>query len=186
MPANRCSNADCDYFDRPLPHNTECCPGCGKSLGNVITYTPPPPGSQPPERPIPPENTDYQPRFPDIPPTPVQPPRPVRPVLKLIHTITGREFPLLAEEGYIGRRSQIHGTPGIDLLGIPHERVVSRSHARVFWDWNKNSYMILDTSRNGCYLNGNQLSQGVNYPLSNGDSLQLGQEGLVQFKIVVV
>ncbi|MHC5825514.1 MAG: FHA domain-containing protein, partial [Nostoc sp.] len=115
-----------------------------------------------------------------------QPPRPVLPVMRLIHTTTGREFRFSAEEGYIGRRSQIHGTiPEIDLVGIPHESVVSRSHARIFWDWNQNTYMILDTSRNGSYLNGNQLSQGVNYRLNNGDSLQLGQDGLVQLKIVV-
>ncbi|MBF2064590.1 MAG: FHA domain-containing protein [Calothrix sp. C42_A2020_038] len=216
MPANKCSNSCCEYFNRPLPNNMECCPGCGRPLGNVIAsaptsnptptnlnfsqrqvqppqqqsqpYQPPqPPKPQPyPPQPINSEYTDYQPHSPYIEPTPAQPPRSVRPVLKLIHMTTGREFRLSGEEGHIGRRSQIHGTvPEIDLVGIPHEGVVSRSHARVFWDWNQNTYMILDTSRNGSYLNGHLLAQGVNYRLSNGDYLQLGQEGLVQFRIMV-
>lgn len=214
MPANKCSNSGCEYFNRLLPNNMECCPGCGRPLGNVIAsaptsnpaptnpnfvsnrqvkpdqpqpYQPQPYQPQPYQpQPINSEYTDYQPRSPYIEPTPAQPPRPDRPVLKLIHTTTGREFRLSGEEGHIGRRSQIHGTvPEIDLVGIPNEGVVSRSHARVFWDWNQNTYMILDTSRNGCYLNNNLLSQGVNYRLSNGDSLQLGQEGLVQFTVIV-
>ncbi|PAX60084.1 FHA domain-containing protein [Brunnivagina elsteri] len=209
MPANKCSNSGCEYFNRPLPNNMECCPGCGRPLGNVIASAPaqstPPPATpnvvsyrqqvqapqpsqqQPFQQQILSENTDYQPHSPYIQPTPAQPPRLVRPVLKLIHTATGREFSFPGEEGHIGRRSQIHGTiPEIDLVGIPHEGVVSRSHARIFWDWNQNSYMILDTSRNGCYLNRNPLSPGVNYRLSNGDSLQLGQDGLVCFTVLLV
>ena len=200
MPANKCSNSGCEYFNRPLPNNMECCPGCGRPLGNVIASAPvqstPPPTpnytssrQQPPQpqpQPITTEHTDYQSRPAYFQPTPVQPPRPVRPLLKLIHTATGREFRLPGEEGIIGRRSQVHGTvPDIDLVGIPNEGVVSRSHARVFWDWNQSAYMILDTSRNGSFLNGNLLSQGVNHWLSNGDSLQLGQEGMVRFTVVV-
>ncbi len=207
MPANKCSHPSCEYFNRPLPNNMECCPGCGRPLNNVIASTPSssPPAATPnfvspqppqpspqqsPQSPfsqkIPSENTNYQPRSPYIQPTPAPPPRSVRPVLKLIHTTTGREFLFSGEEGYIGRRSQIHGTiPEIDLVGIPHENVVSRSHARVFWDWNQNTYMIVDTSRNGSYLNGNPFSQGVNYRLSHGDSLQLGQDGLVCFTVLL-
>ncbi len=200
MPANKCSNSGCEYFNRPLPNNMECCPGCGRPLGYVIASAPaqstPPPTPnytssrqvQPPPQPqpIPSEHTDYQPRPPYLQPTPARPPRPVRPLLKLIHVTTGREFRFPGEEGCIGRRSQIHGTvPDIDLVGIPNEGVISRSHARIFWDWNQNAYMILDTSRNGSFLNGNLLSQGVNYRLSNGDSLQLGQEGMVRFTVVV-
>jgi hypothetical protein len=199
MPANKCSNSGCEYFNRLLPNNMECCPGCGRPLGNVIAApaqsTPPPqPRPIPPQpqpispqpQPVSSEYTDYQPRSPYFQPTPAQPPRPVRPLLKLIHVTTGREFRFPGEEGYIGRRSQIHGTvPDIDLVGIPNEGVVSRSHARIFWDWTQSAYMILDTSRNGSFLNGNLLSQGVNHRLSNGDSLQLGQEGMVRFTVVV-
>ncbi len=193
-----CSNSGCEYFNRPLPNNMECCPGCGRPLGNVVASapvqsTPPAPipnyissGQVQPSQPIPSEHTDYEPRPSYSQPTPVQPPRRVRPLLKLIHVTTGREFRFPGEEGYIGRRSQIHGTvPDIDLVGIPNEGVVSRSHARIFWDWNQSAYMILDTSRNGSFLNGNLLSQGVNHRLSNGDSLQLGQEGMVRFTVVV-
>lgn len=179
----------------------ECCPGCGRPLGNVIASpqpvepspTPTPNyvsyrevSATPPQTPIPqkprpispqpiaPEETNYQPR------------PPVRPVLKLIHVTTGQEFRLPGERGCIGRRSQQKGTvPEIDLTGIPSDDVISRSHAQVFWDWNQKSYMISDTSRNGMYLNGNLLARGINYRLSNGDSLQLGQENLVLFTVVV-
>lgn len=210
MPANKCSNSGCEYFNRPLPNNMECCPGCGRPLGNVVASatvqsTPPPtpnytssrpvqppqpqpipPQQQPQPQPIASEHTNYQPHSPYNQPTPVPPPRSVRPLLKLIHVTTGREFRFPGEEGIIGRRSQIHGTvPDIDLVGVPDEGVVSRSHARIFWDWNQSAYMILDTSRNGSFLNGNLLSQGVNHRLSNGDSLQLGQEGMVRFTVVM-
>jgi pSer/pThr/pTyr-binding forkhead associated (FHA) protein len=46
--------------------------------------------------------------------------------------------------------------------------------------------MIVDTSTNGVYLNGNLLNSGVSYRILNGDSLQLGQDGLVTFTVSVV
>jgi pSer/pThr/pTyr-binding forkhead associated (FHA) protein len=160
----------------------EFCPGCGRPLGNIIA--PPQPvkpsfpqtpnyisSPQSPATPIPQNPSIRQPIQPEE--TSYQPRPAARPVLKLIHLTTGREFYLPGERGCIGRRSQIHGTiPEIDLVGIPNEGVVSRSHAQIFWDCNQHNYTILDTSKNGCYLNGNLLSQGVNYPLSNGDSQQ--------------
>jgi pSer/pThr/pTyr-binding forkhead associated (FHA) protein len=75
--------------------------------------------------------------------------------------------------------------PEIDLTGIPEEGIISRRHARIFWDWSQNAYMIVDTSTNGVYLNGNLLNSGVSYRILNGDSLQLGQDGLVTFTIAV-
>jgi hypothetical protein len=45
----------------------------------------------------------------------------------------GQEFYLSGEDGYIGRRGQNSTTtPAIDLTGIAHEGIVSRSHARVY------------------------------------------------------
>jgi FHA domain len=192
MPANRCPNSSCEYFNRVLPNNAKVCPMCGTPLGNVIASVPVQPQqnvvpyTSPPE-PIPPEQTDFQAIIPYLQPIPAPPPRPSRPVLKLIHTTTGREFRLPGEEGSIGRRSQVHGTiPEIDLTGIPNEGIVSRSHVRVFWDWNQNTYSIIDTSKNGTYLNGTLLSPGVHYRLNQGDLLQLGQDRLVCLTVAVI
>ncbi|WP_246275439.1 FHA domain-containing protein [Brasilonema bromeliae] len=198
MPANRCPNPNCEYFNRALPNNAKVCPWCSTPLGNVIPSTPSnPTNSQPvqPQAPIqeqpsyqpPPYATQYQQREYSPPTPPVYNATPPRlPVLKLVHS-TGREFQLRSEGGSIGRRSQNMPTPPeIDLTGIPHEGIVSRRHARIFWDWSQNAYMIVDTSTNGVYLNGNLLNSGVSYRILNGDSLQLGQDGLVTFMIAVM
>lgn len=197
MPANRCPNPTCEYFNRALPNNAKVCPWCSTPLGNIIPPAPNnPPTQQPPQQPPPPEqppnqsapdySTQYQQRS-YVAPTPQQyTPPPRLPVLKLIHS-TGREFSLSGEVGSIGRRTQSMPTPPeIDLSGIPQEGIVSRRHARVFWDWQQNTYMIVDTSVNGIYLNGNLLNSGVSYRLSNGDLLQLGQDNLIVFKVVVM
>jgi hypothetical protein len=157
MPANRCPNPSCEYFNRALPNNAKVCPWCSTPVGNVVSPTPqppsqPPPNQQPPaqyQRPatdqpnyqVPQQapvhySTVYQPRVAYPPTPPVYTPPPQRaPVLKLIHS-TNREFNLIGEGGYIGRRSQSPGIapPEIDLTGIPSEGIVSRRHARVDWD----------------------------------------------------
>jgi hypothetical protein len=132
---------------------------CGTLLGNVVASAPAPDNQAPP-------------------------PRLARPAITLIHA-SGREFPLPSEEGYIGRRGQTSGTvPEIDLMGIPNEGIVSRSHARIYWDWSQNTYMLVDNnSRNGTYLNGNPLSPKIQYRLNHGDTLQLGQNNLVSFTV---
>lgn len=197
MPANRCPNPSCEYFNRALPNNAKVCPWCSTPLGNVIPSTPSNPTNPQPVQPPPiAEQPSYQPpnhatqhqQGGYSPPTSPVPylPSPRLPVLKLVH-YTGREFHLRSESGSIGRRSQSMPTPPeIDLTGIPQEGVVSRRHARIFWDWSQNAYMIVDTSTNGIYLNGNLLNSGVSYRILNGDSLQLGQDGLVTFTIAVM
>ncbi len=213
MPANRCPNPSCEYFNRALPNNAKVCPWCSTPIGNVVNPTPQPPTqsqpSQPPiqqppiqqppsqyQRPVTDQpnyqvpqqapvdySTVYQPRVPYPPTPPVYTPPPQRaPVLKLIHS-TGREFHLVGEGGYIGRRSQSPGIapPEIDLTGIPHEGIVSRRHARVDWDWSQNAFMIVDMSTNGIYLNNNLLTPGMQYRLLNGDVLRFGQDNLVNF-----
>ncbi|WP_392532146.1 FHA domain-containing protein [Nostoc sp. C117] len=215
MPANRCPNPSCEYFNRALPNNAKVCPWCSTPVGNVVSPTPQapiqpqpsqppiqqPPIQQPPsqyQRPAtdqpnyqvpqpqqPPVDysTVYQPRVSYQPTPPVYTPPPQRaPLLKLIHS-TGREFQLVGEGGYIGRRSQSPGIapPEIDLTGIPNEGIVSRRHARVDWDWSQNAYMIVDMSTNGIYLNNTPLTPGMQYRLLNGDSLRFGQDNLVNF-----
>ncbi|MFM6038488.1 MAG: FHA domain-containing protein [Sphaerospermopsis kisseleviana] len=207
MAANRCPNPSCEYFNKILPNNAKVCAWCGTPLGNLVAPTPqiptPPQPTpiptpippQPTPRPTPPEpikqppvedQTNYQPRSPIQPIQPAYPPpTPKVPLLKLIH-FSGREFQWSGEAGFIGRRSQsITIPPEIDLTGIPNEGIVSRRHARVSWDWSQNSYMIVDMSTNGIYLNGTPLSPGVQYRLMNGDSLQFGQENLVRFAVHV-
>ncbi|MBN3910152.1 MAG: FHA domain-containing protein [Nostoc sp. NMS1] len=215
MPANRCPNPSCEYFNRALPNNAKVCPWCSTPVGNVVSPTPQQPPSQPPpiqqqpsqpppaqyQRP-PTEQPNYQPpqqapvdystvyqqRVSYQPTPPVYTPPPQRaPALKLIHT-TGREFHLVGEGGYIGRRSQSPGIapPEIDLTGIPSEGIVSRRHARVDWDWSQNAYMIVDMSTNGIYLNNNPLTPGMQYRLLNGDSLRFGQDNLVNFTVYIV
>lgn len=196
MPANRCPNPSCEYFNRPLPHNAQVCPWCSTPLGYVVSPTPganrfsPP---QPiPQRPVtPPDPGDYSREYP--PRTPIPPIQPDNtpqiaklPLLKLIHT-SGREFQWSGEAGFIGRRSKsITIPPEIDLTGIPHEGILSRRHARVSWNWSQNTYMIVDMSTNGIYLNGTLLNPGVQYRLINGDSLQLGQDNLVIFAVYIM
>lgn len=201
MAANRCHNPNCEYFNRTLPNNAKVCPMCGTTLGAVNVVAPAPATQPPPvvdrpayQPPTPPPA--YQPPAPAyqeparyIPPAPTPfvytpPPRPARPALSLKHT-SGQEFQLPREQGYIGRRGQTSRTvPEIDLKGIPNEGIVSRLHARVWWDWSQNAYMLVDeNSRNGTYLNGNPLPPGVQYRLNHGDSLQLGQNNLVCFTV---
>ncbi|WP_445633445.1 Phosphopeptide-binding protein [Nostoc sp. DSM 114161] len=224
MPANRCPNPSCEYFNRALPNNAKVCPWCSTPIGNVVTPTSQPPiqsqPSQPPiqQQPIQPpiqppiqqppnqyQRTDqpnyqvpqqtpvdystvYQQRvsYPATPPV-YNPPPQRAPVLKLIHS-TGREFHLVGEGGFIGRRSQSPGIapPEIDLTGIPNEGIVSRRHARVDWDWSQNAYMIVDMSTNGIYLNNNLLTPGMQYRVLNGDSLKFGQDNLVNFTAYVM
>ncbi|MBR8839744.1 MAG: FHA domain-containing protein [Stigonema ocellatum SAG 48.90 = DSM 106950] len=202
MSANRCPNQNCEYFNRVLPNNARVCPMCGTSVGPVVSSVPvtqpsspppPPPPAYPPvvepPRYSPPANNfTEQPREPYVPPPKPPDPQPPKrlPLLKLIHT-SGREYGLPGEAGYIGRCSQsMTLPPEIDLTGIPNEGIISRRHARVYWDWSQNAYMIVDMSTNGIYLNGNPLTPGVQYRLFNGDALQLGQENLINFKVVVM
>ncbi len=150
-----------------------------------------PPAYQPPAPPpvyqSPAPSPAYQPPAPYVQPAPARPPRSARPILRLMHT-SGREFCLPGEQGYIGRRSQTSRTvPEIDLTGISNEGIVSRTHARIYWDWSQNTYMLVDnSSRNGTYLNRNPLAPNVPYRLNYGDSLQLGQNNLVCFTVAVM
>lgn len=196
MPAHRCPNPNCEYFNRILPNNAKVCPMCGTSLGNAVT-PPSAPAAQPPvviqpsyQAPL------YQPPAHQVPahyvpPSPqpvyVPPPRPTRPVLKLIHS-SGNSFCLPGEEGFIGRRGQTSRTvPEIDLTGISNEGIVSRSHARIYWDWSQNAYIIIDNnSRNRTFVNGNLLTLNTPYCLNHGDSLQLGQNNLVCFTVSLI
>ncbi|MBD3884260.1 FHA domain-containing protein [Phormidium tenue FACHB-886] len=191
MPINPCRNSQCEFFNKSLPSTAKNCPYCGQPLGSAfpppadpVPLAAPPPvsfnaGAQPVYSP--PKSPSYSPPQPQYSTQPAS-----RPVLKLLHS-TGREFVLNGESGIIGRRGQSSPTaPEIDLSGIPSEGVVSRAHARVYWDASQFSYMLVDNgSRNGTLLNNASLQPGTPYPLRQGMTLQLGQDGLVRFTVVV-
>ena len=174
---------------------------CGEPLGNAFPSPAPtpPPVYNPPPQPV--EPPSIAPVNPIVSPTPIPSPVPVplptpqyqppaasaRPTLKLIHS-TGREFYLPGESGFLGRLTPSNpSTPEIDLAGIPGEGVVSRMHARIYWDTTQNAYLIMDnSSSNGTSLDGAPLRAGVAYRLVQGMLLQLGQDGLVRFTIALI
>ena len=157
----------------------------------TVKYQPPQPVQQPQPNnqqdyqiPVNP-STQYQPRSQPQPVQQYNPPPQNIPTLKLIHT-SGKEFDFNEEEGLIGRRSanEPNFIPDVDLSVLPHQGVVSRRHARVYWDWSQNSYMIVDMSTNGIFLNNNLLNPGIPYRLVNGNQMQLGQDALVNFTVI--
>ncbi|BAC88371.1 FHA domain-containing protein [Gloeobacter violaceus] len=210
MAAPKCPNPQCEYFNRTLPNTAQVCPMCGTPLGNVVrsgsaapvaAAPPPPPIVSPYQQPAPPPHV-YAPAAP--PPAYPQPapaayPQPPvapaaappasqgRPTLKLVHALIGREFAAPGDESYIGRRGgTVKPAPEIDLTGIPNDQVISRPHACILWDAAYATYTITDNnSRNGTFVNGQPLTPGVSYQLVDGDTLQLGRENLVQFKVAI-
>ena len=170
---NRCPEPSCSFFNRVLPNNAKVCPMCGTHLGQMLqTLNPGTLEPQPPtfvSQPLPESDS------PSV--------RPRSTKLKFSHP-SGQDFCLSGESGILGRSNpQKNSVPEVDLSGVPHDKVVSRSHARLYWDQQQQAYMIVDQSRNGSYLNGNLLSPGSCYPLSHGNELQLGQEKLICLKV---
>lgn len=159
MATKRCPNPECEFFDRVLPNNAKVCPMCCTPLGGRVGSAPPLPRS---------------------------PFAPVLPQLQLVHRASDRSFALTGTEGIIGRRSQNSSViPEIDLTHVPEAGIVSRSHARVRWDWEQEAYMLTDlSSRNGTFLNGMRLQASIPYRLSSEARLQLGQNELVILEVV--
>ena len=165
---NRCPEPSCDFFDRVIPISANVCPMCGTSLKTVNE-------SQ--------DSSMSEGQFLRPQPSKLNS---SRPQLKLSHP-SGRDFYLPGEAGIVGRRDRAsENFPEIDLSGFPDEGIVSRSHARLYWDKSQHAYMIIDSSRNGSYLNGNLLTPGENYRLNHGDELQLGQNQMVLLKVSLV
>lgn len=170
---HRCHEPSCSFFNQVLPHNAKVCPMCGTTLeqagqsqafaGSTTPHSQP---FSPPSQ-ITLESNGHQ----------------HRPQLKLLHP-SGQSFLLLRESGVIGRQNQGNGTrPEIDLTGLAHASIVSRSHAHLYWDERQQTYMVIDDSRNGSYVNGKLLARGAPHPLQKGDELQLGQEQLIRLQV---
>jgi hypothetical protein len=171
---NRCPEPSCSFFNRVLPNNANVCPMCGTHLGQMVeTMTPATLDRQQQtfvSKPL--QESDSTSSV-----------SASRPRLKFTHP-SGQDFYLSGEYGILGRSNpQKTSVPEIDLTGVPHDKIVSRSHARLYWDEQHQAYMIIDHSRNGSYLNGNLLSPGSCYPLSHGNELQLGQEKLICLQV---
>jgi hypothetical protein len=170
-PMHRCSEPSCSFFNQVLPHNARVCPMCGTSLEQAIS-APADMGTatgvaQPLISPLISSKSNGQ----------------IRPQLKLIHA-SGHSFLLIRESGVIGRQNQTNGTrPEIDLTSLPHSKIISRSHAFLYWDLEQQTYLIVDDSLNGSYLNDALLHRGSPHPLQQGDKLQLGQDKLICLQV---
>jgi FHA domain len=166
---HRCPEPSCSFFNQVLPHNAKICPMCGTLLAQVLQ----------------PEKVASAARYvqPLTPSSPSSVPNTPRPQLKFLHP-SEQSFLLLRDSGVIGRQNLTDGTrPEIDLTSLPHASVVSRAHAHLYWDLQRQTYMIVDDSRNGSYLNDKLLSRGAPHPLNQGDTLQLGQDRLICLQI---
>ena len=182
----KCRNDKCDYFERAVPEGG-CCPYCGEPLNtetisdrdNDEYYTPPEP----------------QPSFPSSSPPNNTPMRTVVELpnsnLQLVHTNSGQTFTVdrysAINKMYLGRQDGIPSDrPVIDISNIPFAERVSRLHAYVTWDDNRNSFTIVDNnSTNGTILNGQSLTPQKPYPLKIGDRLEFGREHKVIFRVEI-
>ena len=168
---HRCPEPSCSFFNQVLPHNAKICPMCGTSLAQPVQA---------------PAMVAYAQTSTPLPQSSSTSNSQKRPQLKLLHP-SNQSFLLLRESGAIGRQSLANGMrPEIDLTGIPHAGIISRTHAHLYWDVAKKAYMIVDDSRNGSYLNDKLLSRGAPHSLSHGDKLQLGQDGLICLQVELI
>lgn len=172
---HRCPEPSCSFFNQVLPDNAKICPMCGTSLAQAV---------QPPAR-VASAAPYAQPSTPSPQPSSTSNSQ-ERPQLKLLHP-SEQTFLLLRESGVIGRQSLGNGMrPEIDLTGLPHAGIISRTHAHLYWDLAQQAYMIVDDSRNGSYLNDKLLPRGTPYSLSHGDRLQLGQDRLICLQVELI
>ena len=93
----------------------------------------------------------------------------------LVHPQSGRIFPLRAVgETALGRHDPVTGvTPDIDLNSLDLDRTVSRRHAVVRSHEGHLTVTETNAETNGTFVNGEKLEAFREYPLSNGDMLQL-------------
>jgi hypothetical protein len=93
----------------------------------------------------------------------------------LVHPQSGRLFPLRSVgETAIGRHDPVTGvTPEIDLNSLDLDRTVSRRHAVVRSHEGALAVTETNAETNGTFVNGVKLEPFREYPLANGDLLQL-------------
>jgi hypothetical protein len=168
----RCPEPSCSFFNQILPQNAKICPMCGSPLGQALEAREDATHYEKPSVPLSSVSASHQ-NHPSAP----------RPQLKFSHS-SQQDFILLRESGVIGRQGVTNGArPDIDLSNLPHAGVISRVHAHLYWDDQRQTYMIVDDSRNGSYLNDELLARGAPRSLTHGDLLHLGQDRLICLQI---
>jgi len=109
---------------------------------------------------------------------------PVKALPCIVELKTGREYPITKDEVLVGRKSPADNIfPEIDLTDVDPECYISRRHLKIRKRGEK--FFIEDLgSSNGTFTgDGLKLTPSVEYPLKNGDHLQLGQtEFIFQLK----
>ena len=89
--------------------------------------------------------------------------REAMPYLKSLNAVDQQPYPLTKDTTILGRAKQADLILGGDG--------VSREHARIRAD--ENGYILIDTSRNGTYLNNQKLQHEVR--LTPGDHIRMGE-----------
>jgi CRP-like cAMP-binding protein len=95
---------------------------------------------------------------------------------KLIHTLSGMEFPLSAgPETTVGRKDPVTGIyPDVDLSPLDSQRSVSRRHAKIYRRHKKFFVGEEIGTMNATFLNGNRLETGIPSEVVSGDELRFG------------
>jgi len=95
---------------------------------------------------------------------------------KLIHTVSGMEFPLsTGPETTVGRKDPVTGIyPDVDLSPLDAQRSVSRRHAKLYRRNNKFFVGEEIGTMNATFLNGNRLETGIPSEVVSGDELRFG------------
>jgi CRP-like cAMP-binding protein len=90
----------------------------------------------------------------------------------LVSTMSGKTFPIIKEESYVGRVDRVTGAvPEIDLSDEDPKRFISRRHAKIVKS--EDSFDLIEEigTVNGTFLNNQRLATGTPVPLKNGDAL---------------
>ena len=93
---------------------------------------------------------------------------------KLVPLGGGNEYWLDRDKMVIGRRSEAENLyPEIDLGVLDDSTGVSRKHAQIVWDGNIAIVEDLGSS-NGTFLNDVRITEGIQTPIKDGDSVRFG------------
>ena len=95
---------------------------------------------------------------------------------RLIHAMSGMEFPLsTSSETTIGRKDAVTGIyPDVDLSPIDQQRSISRRHAKIYRRGSKFFVGEEIGTMNSTFINGNRLETGVPAEVRPGDELRFG------------
>jgi CRP-like cAMP-binding protein len=101
----------------------------------------------------------------------------------LVSTVSGKTYPLMKNEAYIGRVDRVTGAiPEIDLSEEDPKRFISRRHAKIVKD-EAGFHLVEEIGTvNGTYLNNQRLSTGTPVSLKNGDILTIANVTLTFYQ----